>query len=170
MIHEFRKKNKYAFRYPEGESYQDLVTRIEPIIMELENADRVVVVVAHQAVLRALLSYFGTASAESSVYVEVPHRTVWRCCFNSFGVPLVDEMTLPKLGEGDVDQAALDALFNSQTPTNPMGVDSMDDGMFPVSPTVMKPSSGERSSSVVIHDEGMDGEKPGSMRLESGTS
>jgi broad specificity phosphatase PhoE len=130
LIHEFREKNKYAFRYPDGESYQDLVTRIEPIIMELENAERVVVVVAHQAVLRALLSYFGTASAESSVRVEVPHRTVWRCCFNSFGVPLVDQMELPKLAEGDIDAEALDEIFGGLS--SPTGLS----GELPLSPGV----------------------------------
>jgi broad specificity phosphatase PhoE len=95
LIHDFRKKNKYAFRYPDGESYQDLVTRLEPVIMELENADRVVVVVAHQAVLRALLAYFGGSNAEHSVHVEVPHRTVWRCSFDDQGIPMIDEMKLP---------------------------------------------------------------------------
>lgn len=95
VIHDFRKKNKYAFRYPEGESYQDLVTRLEPVIMELENADRVVIVVAHQAVLRALLAYFGGSNAEHSVHVEVPHRTVWRCSYDGQGIPTIDEMHLP---------------------------------------------------------------------------
>jgi broad specificity phosphatase PhoE len=95
LIHDFRKKNKYAFRYPEGESYQDLVTRLEPVIMELENADRVVLVVAHQAVLRALLAYFGGNNAEHSVHVEVPHRTVWRCSYDGQGIPTLEEMKLP---------------------------------------------------------------------------
>jgi broad specificity phosphatase PhoE len=99
LIHEFRSKNKYTFRYPEGESYQDLVARLEPIILELENADRVVVVIAHQAVLRALLSYFGHSSAESSVRVEVPHRTVWRCTYSADGIATTDELRLP-IGPG----------------------------------------------------------------------
>ena len=95
LIHEFRKRGKYSFRYPEGESYQDLVARLEPLIMDLENADRTVVVVAHQAVLRCLLAYFGNASAEHSVNVEVPHRTVWRVTYNVEGVPSLAELQLP---------------------------------------------------------------------------
>lgn len=101
LIHRFRGENKYTFRYPQGESYQDLVMRLEPVIMELENANRVVVVVAHQAVLRALLAYFGSTSAESSVYVEVPHRTVWRCTYNSKGIARVDMMKLGAPAKGD---------------------------------------------------------------------
>ncbi|AIN95769.1 6-phosphofructo-2-kinase/fructose-2,6-biphosphatase, putative [Leishmania panamensis] len=94
LIDYFRRRNKYSFRYPEGESYQDLVIRLEPVIMELENADKVVVVVAHQAVLRCLLAYFGSTSAESSIGVEVPHRTVWRCTYDSKGIASLDELKL----------------------------------------------------------------------------
>ena len=31
-----RDKDKYHYRYPSGESYEDLVARLEPVIMELE--------------------------------------------------------------------------------------------------------------------------------------
>lgn len=92
LIDEFRRANKYAFRYPKGESYQDLVMRLEPVIMELNSTDCVVVVVASQSVLRALLAYFGGVSAESCVWMEVPHRTIWRCTYNSKGIPFLDEM------------------------------------------------------------------------------
>ncbi|KAG8347498.1 putative 6-phosphofructo-2-kinase/fructose-2,6-biphosphata se [Trypanosoma vivax] len=94
LLEELRDCNKYSFRYPEGESYKDLVQRLEPIIMELENADRVVVVVAHKAVLRALLAYFGSTSAESCVFLDVPYRTVWRCTYNSKGITSLEELQL----------------------------------------------------------------------------
>ncbi|KAK7201748.1 6-phosphofructo-2-kinase/fructose-2,6-biphosphatase [Novymonas esmeraldas] len=100
LIDHFRKRSKYTFRYPEGESYQDLVVRLEPVIMELENADKVVVVVAHQAVLRCLLAYFGSTSAESSISVEVPHRTVWRCTYDSKGIASLDELKLDNIEAG----------------------------------------------------------------------
>lgn len=100
LIHYFRSSNKYTFRYPEGESYQDLVARLEPVIMELENAERIVVVVAHQAVLRCLLAYFGSTSAESSISVKVPHRTVWRCTYDSKGIASLDELTLDNYDAG----------------------------------------------------------------------
>lgn len=100
LIDYFRKRSKYTFRYPEGESYQDLVVRLEPVIMELENADKVVVVVAHQAVLRCLLAYFGSTSAESSISVKVPHRTVWRCTYDSKGIASLDELKLDNYEAG----------------------------------------------------------------------
>lgn len=52
-----RDLNKFAYRYPRGESYEDLVARLEPVIMELERQANVLVV-SHQAVLRCLLAYF----------------------------------------------------------------------------------------------------------------
>lgn len=100
LIDRFRKENKYTFRYPGGESYQDLVVRLEPVIMELENADKPVVVVAHQAILRCLLAYFGSVSAESSIRVKVPHRVVWRCTYDSKGVARLEEIKLDNAEAG----------------------------------------------------------------------
>lgn len=33
---EDRRKDKYHYRFPSGESYEDVVARLEPVIMELE--------------------------------------------------------------------------------------------------------------------------------------
>ncbi|XP_022449266.1 6-phosphofructo-2-kinase/fructose-2,6-bisphosphatase 2 isoform X4 [Delphinapterus leucas] len=52
-----RDEEKYLYRYPGGESYQDLVQRLEPVIMELERQGNVLVI-SHQAVMRCLLAYF----------------------------------------------------------------------------------------------------------------
>ena len=100
LISEFRKRDKYNFRYPEGESYQDLVARLEPVIMELENTNRTVVVVGHQAILRALLAYFSSSSAESFVNADLPPHKIWRCTYNSSGIPHIEEMELPPLPQG----------------------------------------------------------------------
>lgn len=45
-------------RYPSGESYMDVIQRLEPVIIEIERERECVVVVAHQAILRALYGYF----------------------------------------------------------------------------------------------------------------
>lgn len=45
-----------------SQSYQDLVQRLEPVIMELERQGNVLVV-CHQAVMRCLLAYFLDKSA-----------------------------------------------------------------------------------------------------------
>lgn len=61
-----RDQNKFYYRYPRGESYEDLVARLEPVIMELERQGNVLVV-SHQAVLRCLLAYFLDKSAGKSL-------------------------------------------------------------------------------------------------------
>ncbi|KJE92800.1 6-phosphofructo-2-kinase [Capsaspora owczarzaki ATCC 30864] len=70
-----RDEDKYLYRYPRGESYRDVVSRLEPCIMELER-QKDVVVVGHQAVLRCLLAYFLDKPSEELPYVDVPLHTV----------------------------------------------------------------------------------------------
>jgi len=61
-----RDQAKFTYRYPRGESYEDLVARLEPVIMELERQGNVLVV-SHQAVMRCLLAYFLDKSAGECV-------------------------------------------------------------------------------------------------------
>lgn len=70
-----RDENKFSYRYPRGESYEDLVTRLEPVIMELERQQNVLVV-SHQAVLRCLLAYFMDKTSADLPYLEVPLHCV----------------------------------------------------------------------------------------------
>jgi broad specificity phosphatase PhoE/adenylylsulfate kinase-like enzyme len=70
-----RDQDKYHYRYPSGESYEDLVARLEPVIMELERQENVLVV-SHQAVLRCLLAYFLDKNPEELPYLRVPLHSV----------------------------------------------------------------------------------------------
>lgn len=70
-----RARDKFMYRYPNGESYEDLVARMEPVIMELERKGNVVVV-GHQAVLRCLLGYFLEVDEESMSRLDIPLHTV----------------------------------------------------------------------------------------------
>jgi len=70
-----RKDSKYSYRYPMGESYYDLVIRLEPVIMELERSENVLVV-CHQAVIRCLLAYFRNEPQDDLPYIRVPLHTV----------------------------------------------------------------------------------------------
>lgn len=47
------------------QSYEDLVQRLEPVIMELERQENVLVI-CHQAVMRCLLAYFLDKTAGES--------------------------------------------------------------------------------------------------------
>lgn len=67
--------DKYRYRYPRGESYEDLVARLEPVIMELERQESVLVV-GHQAVNRCLLGYFLEKSEEDLPWIDIPFHTI----------------------------------------------------------------------------------------------
>lgn len=70
-----RDQSKFTYRYPRGESYEDLVVRLEPVMMELERQGNVLVV-SHQAVLRCVLAYFLDKPANELPYLEVPLHSI----------------------------------------------------------------------------------------------
>uniref|UniRef100_A0A8C5MLW9 6-phosphofructo-2-kinase/fructose-2,6-biphosphatase 3 n=1 Tax=Leptobrachium leishanense TaxID=445787 RepID=A0A8C5MLW9_9ANUR len=79
-----RAQDKYHYRYPSGESYQDLVQRLEPVIMELERRGNVLVV-CHQAVMRCLLSYFLDKPADEMPYLKCPLHTLLKLTPLAYG-------------------------------------------------------------------------------------
>ncbi|KAF2668657.1 bifunctional 6-phosphofructo-2-kinase/fructose-2,6-bisphosphate 2-phosphatase [Microthyrium microscopicum] len=72
-----RDEDKYNYRYLGGESYRDVVTRLEPIIMELERSENIIIV-THQAVIRCIYAYFMNMAQEKSPWMEVPLHTLIR--------------------------------------------------------------------------------------------
>ncbi|XP_027021359.1 6-phosphofructo-2-kinase/fructose-2,6-bisphosphatase 2a [Tachysurus fulvidraco] len=79
-----RDQDKYHYRYPGGESYQDLVQRLEPVIMELERQGNVLVI-SHQAVMRCLLAYFLDNSADDLPYLKCPLHVVLKLTPVAYG-------------------------------------------------------------------------------------
>ena len=71
-----RSANKFLYRYPRGESYADVIQRLEPVIVELEGLRSPVLIVAHQAVLRALYGYLMGKPQDECPYLSVPLNTV----------------------------------------------------------------------------------------------
>lgn len=70
-----RDEDKYNYRYLGGESYRDVVIRLEPIIMELERSENILIV-THQAILRCIYAYFMNIPQERSPWMEVPLHTL----------------------------------------------------------------------------------------------
>ncbi|XP_048403267.1 6-phosphofructo-2-kinase/fructose-2,6-bisphosphatase 4-like isoform X3 [Stegostoma tigrinum] len=79
-----RDQDKCRYRYPKGESYEDLVQRLEPVIMELERQENVLVI-CHQAVMRCLLAYFLDKTAEELPYLKCPLHTVLKLTPVAYG-------------------------------------------------------------------------------------
>jgi broad specificity phosphatase PhoE len=71
-----RARDKFRYRYPRGESYADVIQRLEPVIVELERQRAPVLIIAHQAVLRALYGYLMGRPQDECPYLEMPLHTV----------------------------------------------------------------------------------------------
>ncbi|KAL5210568.1 hypothetical protein ABZP36_006191 [Zizania latifolia] len=74
--YESRGKDKLRYRYPRGESYLDVIQRLETVIIELERQRAPVVVISHQAVLRALYAYLADRPLEELPNIEIPLHTI----------------------------------------------------------------------------------------------
>lgn len=71
-----RKGDKFEYRYPRGESYTDLISRLEPMAHEMERSQETLLIVAHQAILRVLYAYFMGKPREACPSVSIPLNTV----------------------------------------------------------------------------------------------
>src|SRR5262249_32417149 len=74
--YEARRNDKYHYRYPRGESYQDVIQRLEPVIIEIERTRNPVRVIAHNAVIRALYAYFQGVPPPQCPHLTIPMQTV----------------------------------------------------------------------------------------------
>ncbi|PPQ77141.1 hypothetical protein CVT25_010835 [Psilocybe cyanescens] len=79
-----RDEDKFNYRYRGGESYRDVVVRLEPIIMELERQENVLVI-GHQAILRCLYAYFHHLPQEDLPYIKIPLHTVIKLTPKAYG-------------------------------------------------------------------------------------
>ncbi|KAH7103815.1 bifunctional 6-phosphofructo-2-kinase/fructose-2,6-bisphosphate 2-phosphatase [Auriculariales sp. MPI-PUGE-AT-0066] len=79
-----RDDDKFNYRYRGGESYRDVVTRLEPVIMELERQENVLVI-GHQAILRCLYAYFHNLPQVDLPYIKIPLHTVIKLTPKAYG-------------------------------------------------------------------------------------
>ncbi|HEX3593678.1 MAG TPA: 6-phosphofructo-2-kinase/fructose-2,6-bisphosphatase [Polyangiaceae bacterium] len=89
-----RARDKFRYRYPRGESYYDVIQRIEPVIVELERQRSPVLVIAHRAVLRALYGYLMGKPQDECPHLEIPLHTLIELSPTEYGH---DERRFPLL-------------------------------------------------------------------------
>lgn len=82
-VYESRKKNKLNFRYPEGESYLDLLERLRYFVLQIESYNKPILIVAHNAVLKVLLGYFNNVDLKDIPYLDIPLNKVFKLTPNS---------------------------------------------------------------------------------------
>ena len=71
-----RQSNKLAYRYPRGESYLDMIHRLDSMVHEMERHREPLLIVAHQGILRLLYAYLMGLPREEAPYVSIPLNTV----------------------------------------------------------------------------------------------
>jgi broad specificity phosphatase PhoE len=56
---EFQKRlsDKYTYKYPQGESYKCLVSRLQPIFNRIQNTHQPILMICHQAIARIILCH-----------------------------------------------------------------------------------------------------------------
>lgn len=75
---ELRKIDKLAYRYPRGESYLDVIARLEPLVIEMERHREPLLIVGHQGILRILYAFYTGLSRSEAPYVSIPLNSVIR--------------------------------------------------------------------------------------------
>eukprot|EP00440_Ansanella_granifera_P058759 gb/GFBE01063688.1/.p1 GENE.gb/GFBE01063688.1/~~gb/GFBE01063688.1/.p1 ORF type:complete len:652 (+),score=139.99 gb/GFBE01063688.1/:1-1956(+) len=80
-----RKADKLGFRYPRGESYYDIIARLEPVMSHLERIEQPILLISHQAVLRLMYGWLTHKSREEALDTVVPQHEVVKISFDGLG-------------------------------------------------------------------------------------
>lgn len=71
-----RKRDKLAYRYPRGESYLDVIARVEPMIIEMERHREPLLLIAHQGILRVIFAFYHGLTRDECPHVKIPLHSV----------------------------------------------------------------------------------------------
>ncbi len=99
-VHQRRTQDKLRYRYPQGESYEDVIQRLDPLILALEHRSEPVLVIAHQAILRAIYGYFTNKDRGSVPHLQIPLHTLIHLSPNTYGCEEMRFALPPHLGIG----------------------------------------------------------------------
>jgi broad specificity phosphatase PhoE len=81
-----RKVDKLGYRYPRGESYYDLISRLNVLVHDLELYHEPLLIVSHQATLRVMYAYLKGIPRTEAPGLEIPLHTVIRIEYDGFGL------------------------------------------------------------------------------------
>jgi len=91
-----RQSDKLKYRYPRGESYLDVMLRLESVAHNMERVRETLLIVAHQGILRILLAYFTGLDRKDAPYVKVPLNHVIKLTPHAYGCHQEDICLLNK--------------------------------------------------------------------------
>ena len=82
-----RAMDKIGYRYPRGESYFDILSRLDPLVHEMESYREPLLIVSHQAVLRVLYAYLMGLPRTSAPKLEIPLHAVMKITYDGWNPP-----------------------------------------------------------------------------------
>lgn len=71
-----RAKDKLNFRFERGESYMDLINRLDNFIFDMERTSNIIVLIGHQSVLRCLYGYLNSINVTDIPHISIPNNVV----------------------------------------------------------------------------------------------
>ena len=80
-----RKNDKLRYRYPRGESYEDVIARLDPLILELERQQSPILIVGHNAIIRVLFGYLSDLDRDEVPHLDIPLHTVLALTPRAYG-------------------------------------------------------------------------------------
>jgi len=89
-----RDMDKLNYRYPQGESYMDVVARLKPLVSELEQDDNILVI-SHQATIRCILTLLLDTPMQDLPYLKIPLHTVMKLNIPESGAITIEYIRLP---------------------------------------------------------------------------
>ncbi|KAJ2448707.1 6-phosphofructo-2-kinase [Coemansia sp. RSA 2336] len=119
--YEARQLDKFYYRYPGigGESYADVVLRLQQVIVELERIRHSVLLVTHRAMARTLLAYFMDIPTTHMPDMELPLGYIYACEPRPFGNHLRVWRYVPRLDDfEEVDSASAIRIRYPQNPAS----------------------------------------------------
>lgn len=118
--------------FPGGESYADLIHRLESIIIDVEQQVSPVLIVSHVSVLQLLIAYCRNFPVEKAMSIEVPMHTVLKFSPSRGGGwtetrhPLLEEEEDSGIAPLTAVASGSDLSYLSlETPTTPIWNDAM---------------------------------------------
>lgn len=104
-VYAARKADKFRYRYPRGESYEDVIQRLDPMIIQLERQRSPVLLIGHQAVLRAIYAYLMDKPPNECARLEIPLHTVIELTPTAYGCK-EERFELPPRLQRDGDKSS----------------------------------------------------------------
>jgi len=88
-----RDQDKLRYRYPCGESYIDVCTRLMEVMPTMMTTDNLLII-AHQAVLRCLVNFLRKNDMKRMPYEKIPLHTLFKVTLDEDGINLIEEVKM----------------------------------------------------------------------------